>query len=411
MRMQEKSVVDHFDYVLVGGGLQNGLLALSIRHHQPQATVAIIERNEVLGGNHTWSFHDSDVPASCRAWMAELTESKWPSYEVRVGGMRRQIKLGYGTTSSERFANVVTAAISEETTFNRIYTKAIAKEVTSELVTLADGRLIYGHVVIDSRGPQQLSSEQFAGGYQKFWGFEIELEADWPCNHPIVMDDAMDQADGFRFMYTLPFEPRRVLVEDTRFSNSPQLNRDECLENVRRYLREMGSSDWTICREEHGVLPMPTSGNAPGNTLPDLCGGYRGGWFHAATGYSFPLALVFADVVGTTPAEKLAPVLRKLAAQHAGQAKFARLLNRLLFDLVKPQTRYQIFRRFYRVLSEPRIARFYGHRFGWFDAFRIVVGIPPRGLRPLNFISSLSSSRRPNSIAETSPPSLEEVSA
>jgi len=60
----------------------------------------------------------------------------------------------------------------------------------------------------------------------------------------------------------------------------------------------------------------------------------------------------------------------------------------LLFELVKPQTRYQIFRRFYRVLDEPAIARFYGHRFTPLDAFRIVVGIPPMGLRPFQFLRS-----------------------
>ena len=49
-----------FDYVLVGGGLQSGLLALAIRHHHPDARVALIERERQIGGNHTWSFHLGD---------------------------------------------------------------------------------------------------------------------------------------------------------------------------------------------------------------------------------------------------------------------------------------------------------------------------------------------------------------
>lgn len=48
--------------------------------------------------------------------------------------------------------------------------------------------------------------------------------------------------------------------------------------------------------------------------------------------------------------------LLRLSQEHAGSGRFARFLNRLLFELVKPQTRYQIFQRFYRVLDKSAIA-------------------------------------------------------
>jgi lycopene beta-cyclase len=67
---------------------------------------------------------------------------------------------------------------------------------------------------------------------------------------------------------------------------------------------------------------------------------------------------------------------------------FARFLNRLLFCLVKPADRWKIFRRFYSVLSDEQIARFYGHRFTAGDAARIVVGRPPTGLAPIRFARS-----------------------
>jgi lycopene beta-cyclase len=242
--------------------------------------------------------------------------------------------------------------------------------------------------VIDNRGPAPLNASSFAGGFQKFWGFELELNSDWPHANPIVMDDQIDQKDGFRFIYTLPMEPRRVLVEDTRFSNTTSIDREECLEKVRAYVISRGCHDWRIVREEHGVLPMPTNGFMPGSGLPMLAGGYRGGWFHAATGYSFPMALRVAQTVATNPIDQLADALQRLSQEHAWRGRFSRFLNRLLFELVKPQTRYQIFRRFYRVLGEPAIARFYGHRFTALDAFRIVVGVPPMGLQPLKFIRS-----------------------
>ncbi len=118
------------------------------------------------------------------------------------------------------------------------------------------------------------------------------------------------------------------------------------LEASQSVLGNRNCPDYRIVREETGVLPMPTSGFYPGHALPQLAGGYRGGWFHAATGYSFALAVQVAEAVATTSPVQLHDTLKRLSEQHMSRARFARFLNRLLFDLVKPSTRYQIFRRF-----------------------------------------------------------------
>jgi lycopene beta-cyclase len=377
---------DAFDYLLVGGGLQSGLMALAIGHYQPSERVAIVERDPVLGGNHTWSFHSTDVSEESSPWIQPLVESRWPEYDVFVGKYRRRVRLEYCTVSSNHLATVLEQQASNNRL--RIFTGAQAIDVSPNEVRLSNGEQLRAKVVIDNRGPQGTDIAEHKGGFQKFWGFEVELDDDWFLPHPRIMDDRIDQTDGFRFLYTLPFEPRRVLVEDTRFSNTTNIDRGECLQQVTRYLSKHGYRDWRILREEFGVLPMPTDGKMPGYSLPTLAGGYRGGWFHAATGYSMPMAIRLASLVATTPASDLQMAWKTLRAEQHGRAKFARFLNRLLFDLVTPQTRYQIFRRFYSVLGESRIARFYGHRFTLFDAFRIVVGIPPRGLRPIQFLRS-----------------------
>lgn len=379
------------DCILVGGGLQSGLMALAIRHHRPEAKIVILERGPKLAGNHTWSFHASDIPESCLVWASPLIESRWRGYQIIVGGRTRQVNMPYVTCSSDHFATVINEKLSDEGC--RVLTDTTASDITANSVRLADGTCLTATTVIDNRGPSRLDIESFSGGFQKFWGFEIELTQDWPFENPIVMDDRVDQTDGFRFVYTLPMERRRVLVEDTRFSNTPTIDRDECFRQVTDYLKACNCGDYRIVREENGVLPMPTTGFMPGNSLPHLAGGYRGGWFHAATGYSFPLAIQLAELVATTPVDNLPQAMQHLKHQNTGSARFARFLNRLLFELVKPHTRYQIFRRFYRVLDEPAIARFYGHRFTWTDAFRIVVGVPPGGLRPWNFLRSFLKSK------------------
>jgi hypothetical protein len=115
---------------------------------------------------------------------------------------------------------------------------------------------------------------------------------------------------------------------------------------------------------------------------PSPAGGYAGGWYHAATGYSMPLAVRFAELVAQTSPDRVAAEVASAAAEDGLRRGFARFLNRLLFCLVRTEDRWKIFRRFYSVLPEERIARFYAHRFTFTDAARIIIGRPPAGLAP-----------------------------
>jgi lycopene beta-cyclase len=267
--------------------------------------------------------------------------------------------------------------------------KDVTRVMDREVVTSCGERFV-GRCVIDCRGRDVKRTTYSGSGYQKFYGFELELEQDWPSDVPLVMDAATDQSDGFRFFYTLPFTARRVLVEDTCFSDSPSLDRDDCLAKVCDYLASRGLQDFKIAREESGVLPMPYSGEGTPGAGPRLAGGYAGGWYHAATGYSFPLAVAFAQAIASTGVENARRSVDCLARGHRFQARFGRFLNRLLFRLVAREHRHRVFRRFYRVLDDEAVARFFAHRFYPRDAFRIVVGIPPTvlGLRPLRFFRS-----------------------
>jgi len=417
------------DYIIIGGGLQGGLLTLAIKYHQPKATILLIEKDCEVGGNHTWSFHPKDVPAEARPWIEPLVTSRWPSYFIRFPGFERRVNLPYATINSDHFATIVTESfrelqavgdgeasagvrytrssignkVSSQATATNASTQWSADQVESRLLTETEIELIdekcvrtsdlvtfEGKVVIDCRGSTRLVNDAaFDGGFQKFFGFEIELDKDWPESYPVVMDACQDQSNGFRFIYSLPFSNRRVLVEDTQFSDDPSLDRAGCLLNVETFVRGKTDATWSIVREETGCLPMPlTKSSIPQANLP-LRGGYAGGWFHAATGYSFPLAVRYANAVASVEPERAVEAVAALVVENQSQAKFARLLNRLLFRLVKPSKRWSIFRRFYRVLSDEAISRFYAHRFTKKDAFRIVVGRPPAGLTPLRFILSL----------------------
>jgi lycopene beta-cyclase len=107
--------------------------------------------------------------------------------------------------------------------------------------------------------------------------------------------------------------------------------------------------------------------------------GYQGGWFHPATGYSLPVAVRLAErVASVLPGAPLGPALLDLARRHRGQARYARLLNWLLFCAYPPGERWHILERFYR-LPEPTIERFYALQMTGADRARLLLGRPPRG--------------------------------
>ena len=142
-----------FDYVIVGGGLQAGLLVLALRHRQPAATIAVVERADTLGGNHTWSFHEADVPAGAWPVVAPLVGASWPAYRVRFPGHSRVVRTAYHSILSDRFDAVVRAALADSGHALRLGAEAVS--VTSTQVTSATGEVLAGRCVIDARGAER----------------------------------------------------------------------------------------------------------------------------------------------------------------------------------------------------------------------------------------------------------------
>ncbi|MEM7416676.1 MAG: lycopene beta-cyclase CrtY, partial [Gemmatimonadota bacterium] len=274
-----------FDYVLAGGGLQSGLIALAVRARQPEATIALIERDDALGGNHTWCFHHEDAPEHVRDWLDPLVEWSWPGYSVHFQGFESILDEPYAGVSSARLNDAVTEALAGgDGCVLRL--GAEISEVHADRVVLADGDDVRGRAVIDARGARRSDASAMRAGYQKFVGLEVELSEAHGLARPILMDATVDQEDGYRFFYVLPFSDTRVLIEDTRFHDSPRLDAERLRGEVERYAGERGWVIDVVIREERGVLPMPWHHDIEPAGKAPLLAGYRGGWFHPGTGYS-----------------------------------------------------------------------------------------------------------------------------
>jgi lycopene beta-cyclase len=383
------------DYALVGGGLQNGLIALALCAAQPAARIAVIERAAALGGNHTWCFHAGDLSAEAARWAAPLIVHRWPGYDVAFPGRRRHLETEYACITSERLDQVVTAALRTGGHALWLGHRAIELEAHRVIVHDGDGGVheVRAAAVIDARGPERGEGADVGTGYQKFVGLEVRCDAPHGLAAPILMDALCEQEDGFRFFYVLPLDAHRLLVEDTRFSDTAFLDVAELRQRVREYCAARGWEIAEVLREENGVLPLPWTA-APASFAPPaapLRAGYGGGWFHPVTGYSFPVALRVAEAIAATPPAALpGPQLEELWRSHRRQLGFAFRLNAMMFRWFAPAQRYHVLEHFYR-LPEPTIRRFYALALTAADKARVFVGRPPRGMSWRAALGSLTS--------------------
>ena len=364
------------DVAIVGGGLAGGLIAWRLRVVRPETRVIVIERGETLGGAHTWSFHETDMPEAIAKWMDEIVVHAWSSQEVRFPAHGRILQTGYRTTTSTSLHRVVAPMLGSDLILN-----AEAVEVAPERLVLADGRDIDARAVIDARG--QCAAPALTIGFQKFVGQVLNFSAPHGLTRPMIMDAAVPQNDGYRFVYVLPFSPDTALVEDTYYSDGATLDTDHIRHEIRQYCQRNGWMVDRVAQEEQGVLPIALAGDIDahlaGLTPGVAQAGLRAGLFHPLTGYSLPDAAILAEAIADAPdlsGAALSAMTRAHAASRWRERAFYRLLSRFLYHAAAPQARYKVLARFYR-LSEPLIERFYAGQSSTRDKARVLVGKPP----------------------------------
>lgn len=343
---------------------------------RPDISFLLIEQDHAFGGNHIWSFFDSDVEQD--RWLVEpLITRRWRDHDVLFPRRARRIGLGYNSVKSADLDRLVRERLRPD----QFRLGRGIVEVGADHVLLDGGERIDAEGVIDARGAGPVGALDLA--WQKFVGRSYRCANPHGCERPVIMDATVEQESGYRFVYSLPFSETELMVEDTYYSSSAELDVPLIRERLDAYLHLRGWAPAETTAEETGVLPVLLEGELaalwPLSEPPVARLGLRGGFFHPTTGYSLPDAVRNA-VLLTEQADFGTAALHRLYRDRASalweDRRFYQLLNRMLFRAAEPSERYRVLEHFYR-LPEPLIARFYGGRLTAIDKLRIVSGRPP----------------------------------
>ena len=167
--------------IIAGGGLAGCLAALALGRRRPEIEILLIEQGDAFGGNHTWSFFDTDV-ADEDLWVLDgIASHRWTDHELRFPNRRRSIDIGYNSIRSDALDEAMREAFSPEQAFlgRRI------QSVSPISVTLEGGDTIEADAVIDARGPSALPGLDL--GWQKFVGLICRFRTAHGVTRPVIM--------------------------------------------------------------------------------------------------------------------------------------------------------------------------------------------------------------------------------
>lgn len=366
-----------YDLAIAGGGLAGGLVALALAKLRPELNIALIEAEDHFGGNHIWSFFESDVEPEHRWLVDPLISRQWNSYDVHFPKYSRRLDNGYFSIESANLDRELRKRLPAES----VFTGQKADKVEAGRIQLADGTVITSQAVLDVRGGGDISALET--GWQKFCGQMLKLAKPHGLERPVIMDATVEQIDGYRFVYCLPFSDTEIFVEDTYYADGPELDSATSHGRIAEYAAAKGWEVEAVTGEEKGQLPVIYGGDFEAfwmaNKGVDARAGARAALIQPITSYSLPMAVKTAMLITEMPKitqSKLDRALRDLATRHWKDGKFYRLLCAFLFLGADPDKRYRTLQHSY-AKDEQLLARFYAGKSTRMDQVKLLSGKPP----------------------------------
>ena len=377
---------DNFDVIILGGGCAGLSLATQLASSAGTCPrVVVLEARAAYTHDRTWCFFkDLLAPAQ------HSVQHEWPSMRVKSAESSVILdcaSMPYQMVHAGQFYHTAQSVINQSAQVDLRMDVAITKAPEKR-----DGRwkvetgvgAFHARYVIDTR-PAKRPERDGAKLWQSFYGQEIECSVDMfdpTCGD--LMDFSAANAcgaqtafpDAVSFVYVLPTTARRALLEFTVFGPDP-LNPDLLHDlHTKAVMQRVGSTDFSVLRSEHGVLPMGTLSLASSQDASYVFAGLTAGGARPSSGYAFARIQRWAATCADALASGRAPV------GHAPDGLTLRAMDALFLKLVRthPQAAPELFTALFAGTDNQSLIRFLSDRATLADYVRVVAALLPRPL-------------------------------
>jgi lycopene beta-cyclase len=271
------------DVLIAGGGLAGLLLAAGLCHERFAALrVCVVEPRLRYVRDRTWSYwrqgpHD----------LSHLERRTWQHWSVAYAGHEIQRAAPGWVYASVDADEVYANALNKIHAVSHVQLLQgwgvdgdLSAEVTLKNVHSGQGCRIGACRVVDARARLQLQPSDLV---QQFVGLEV-------CSDQAVFEPEMVQLmhfesakQGLHFMYVLPYDAHRALIETTWIS--PASHQPDFEEELRQAVElRLGNASYEVVYREQGCLPLITPAQ-PRDGVIRL--GRSGAALRPSTGYAF----------------------------------------------------------------------------------------------------------------------------
>jgi Lycopene cyclase protein. len=275
-----------YDYIIVGAGLAG--LSLAVRLCDPafaNVKVLILDKSPKNINDRTWSFWTrGKLPID----LDQIIHKSWPKMAF-YGSEFTTVSEGryhYSTIKGIDFYKYCLRIIDASTHVDFLQEEITDIEDRGDLVEVRSSSHTFTAPYVFDSIVKRYPIEDDLFVWQHFMGWEVSLQdGSWPSDTATLMDFRIEQGADTRFVYVLPFDERRALVEVTLFSKDVW-SREQYSSLLSSYMTEYVGASYVIDREEMGKIPMTTAkfSNDSDRVIPI---GTNNATVKPSTGYAF----------------------------------------------------------------------------------------------------------------------------
>ncbi|MBS4043581.1 MAG: hypothetical protein KGZ59_07175 [Chitinophagaceae bacterium] len=372
-----------YDYIITGSGASGLSLLYKILNnkHLSKKNILVIDSSEKINNDRTWCFWENQASD-----FESIVFCKWNN--IKMNGtlsennyniLPYQYKMIRGIDFYEFVLNYCKSF--QNISFLKANVLKIENLENKAIVTTSDAvysaTYVFNSIVFNTAS--HITSNSLL---QHFKGIEIETEENnFESDIATFMDFNIPQTHGHSFVYVLPINEKRALVEYTVFSKST-ITDDEYNSGLVDYIKNnLQLNHYKIIHEEKGVIPM-TDYVFPLHNKNIINIGTAAGWVKASSGFAFSNIQKRTKQIVSLLAANKSPIIKR----SFNDKKFHFYDSVLLEVLSKNKlTAEKIFTTIFKKNPSERILRFLNNETSVWEDLKIMSSVPTSVFLPTAF--------------------------